>query len=550
MVLKTRSSARALSGTKQSSGSRAVRGKKSKALGLRNSPTKKPTRKSNRSTSNNSKDTRSSRLENHTTQVESDSEDDLPDNEDIYKALTSNTDESNTGDLDSDNEVLEALAKRPTRARRANMKRVTRDKSQQTPLANPLDDPHNITARLEAQFANSPSNPNPLENLELDDEVEDNSVLPSIQNYKELVKEWPRKRITTVQNSQKKVTSVPPHILVEAKAIKKLYKHHKRMLAMMGNITPYTLDKSLGELGGTRFPDAYRLWLKFSVEARKLKMPRRGQAGNILANCNHEPIDLLPEDREELQGIYDGAVCAAKVRQVYAKASSGITEGRTVPKYNQLSLKCVEKLHNQIENEANRMDFGYYFLASSTHPATGGDSADPGWCKEYTSNEELADYVRSKSNFPTIFAAQTQGISVDKVIAKKIGKAEKMKMNQKRVDPGDKVKSDLAACLKSALGFPRGPDPVLKLGFNAMNSCRSLWLNDLQAGLFRFEKIPEDQDDLIADDEEERHISDNQGNLLGDNHEEPLENDEQLGLGIEEEPEEWKGIGEDETEGD
>ncbi|EGF99898.1 uncharacterized protein MELLADRAFT_112341 [Melampsora larici-populina 98AG31] len=124
MVLKTRSSARALSGTKQSSGSRAVRGKKSKALGLCNSPTKKPTRKSNRSTSNNSKDTRSSRLENHTTQVESDSEDDLPDDEDIYKALTSDTDESDTGDLDSDNEVLEALAKRPTRARRANMKRA------------------------------------------------------------------------------------------------------------------------------------------------------------------------------------------------------------------------------------------------------------------------------------------------------------------------------------------------------------------------------------------------------------------------------------------
>lgn len=46
------------------------------------------------------------------------------------------------------------------------------------------------------------------------------------------------------------------------------------------------------------------------------------------------------------------------------------------------------------------MDFGYYFLASSTHPATGGNPADPGWCKEFTSNDELADYVRSKSNFP------------------------------------------------------------------------------------------------------------------------------------------------------
>ena len=98
------------------------------------------------------------------------------------------------------------------------------------------------------------------------------------------------------------------------------------------------------------------------------------------------------------------------------------------------------------------MDFGYYFLAYSTHPATGGKSADPGWCEEFTSHEELADYVRSEINFPTIFAAQTQGISVGKVIASAIGKKEKMKMNHKRVDPGDKVKSDLAAMLKSELG--------------------------------------------------------------------------------------------------
>ena len=98
------------------------------------------------------------------------------------------------------------------------------------------------------------------------------------------------------------------------------------------------------------------------------------------------------------------------------------------------------------------MDFGYYFLASITHPATGGNSADPGWCQELTSHEELADYVRSESNFPTIFSVQTQGISVDKVIASAIGKKERMKLNHKRVDPGDKVKRDLAAMLKSELG--------------------------------------------------------------------------------------------------
>ncbi|KAH9809459.1 hypothetical protein DFH28DRAFT_837143, partial [Melampsora americana] len=67
----------------------------------------------------------------------------------------------------------------------------------------------------------------------------------------------------------------------EAKAIKKLYKYHKRMLAMMVNVTRFTLDKSLGDLGGTQFPDVYCLWLKFSVEALCLKsksVPHRGVA--------------------------------------------------------------------------------------------------------------------------------------------------------------------------------------------------------------------------------------------------------------------------------
>ncbi|KAH9813699.1 hypothetical protein DFH28DRAFT_1083484 [Melampsora americana] len=595
MPLTTRSASRNAPPNNKSSSSRAVQGKKAKPLVLRKGLTRKPARKSARSTSTSSK---KEQPKKNTAEVESHRKDDLVAEEDIYKALSLDSDESDSGDLDSDNEVLEALAqtrkpsnKPTTESLTSNTNRPHLEESQNH--SNPDTNLDDLTSRLEAQFANSTSNP--MTNIDLDEEVQEDDVLPTIESYKGQVKEWPRKRITSVQELQKKVTSVPPHILAEAKAIKKLYKHHKRMLAMMGNITPYTLDKSLGDLGGTRVPDAYRLWLKFSVEARNLKMPRRTEAGEVLGrrnrklgaawkamsanqrrvfhprvfytlsglpvpdsdiNSDHEEngtFNLSPEDHDELQGIYEGAVCSAKVCQVYAKASSGIPEGPTAPKYNQLSLKCVEKLHTQIKNKANRMDFGYYFLASSTHPATAGDSPDPGWCKEFTSNEELADYVRSKANFPTMFAAQTQGISVNKVIASTIGKAEKMKMRGKRVDPGDKVKGELAALLKSNLGFPRGPDPeklmmdkgwkvkikqmpgstlppeILKLGFNAMNSRRSLWLNDLRAGLFQFEKIPEGQDDMMAGNQEEQ-----------------LNNDKLLGM--EDELGDWNGIAEDETD--
>ena len=88
------------------------------------------------------------------------------------------------------------------------------------------------------------------------------------------------------------------------------------------------------------------------------------------------------------------------------------------------------------------------------------------------------------------------------------------------------------------------PPEVLKLGFNAMNSRCSLWLNDIKAGLFIFEKIADD--DEIADNEEEPKIVGLQDTLLDDDSEETVENGSQLELGMGEEPEEWNGIGEDE----
>lgn len=42
-----------------------------------------------------------------------------------------------------------------------------------------------------------------------------------------------------------KATSIPPQILKEAKALHKLYKHHKEMLALLGNVTIFTLNKAL-----------------------------------------------------------------------------------------------------------------------------------------------------------------------------------------------------------------------------------------------------------------------------------------------------------------
>jgi len=239
MALTTRSSARMPPPTKRSSRSRVVGNNKAKALVLLNGPT---TRKSNRTRNQSSQKQTPSIVNTQTHEMESDSEDDLPDEQDIDGAFVSDSDESDSdesdaGNLDSDDEVLEPLA-------RSNQRLKTRTSSFPSLLAKPDDDPNNLNARHEVGFTmNSPTNS--LVTFDLDEEMQDNSVLPTIESYKGLVKEWPRKRIKSVQLSQKKLTSVPPHILTEAKAIKKLYKHHKMMLAMMGNITTYTLDKSM-----------------------------------------------------------------------------------------------------------------------------------------------------------------------------------------------------------------------------------------------------------------------------------------------------------------
>ncbi|EGG01993.1 uncharacterized protein MELLADRAFT_91747 [Melampsora larici-populina 98AG31] len=363
------------------------------------------------------------------------------------------------------------------------------------------------------------------------------TTMPTIKNYKELVDDWPEYKITA------------------------------EIRAMMGNVSRYTLNKSIGELGGERGDDAYHLWMSYSKEGGKPKMSHRGQTG-VLSNCNkvvgalwtalplarrrvfhprifyalsglppppkpndHEDDDdededekswdeLPTQEREELQTLYDKMVSKEKVAKVYAKVAAGVADGETLPEYNCKLLRCIERLHDQIANKSNRMSFSYYLIASSNYAATEGSSSDPGWCREFTSHNDMADYVTTKANFPTIFAAHIQGLSVNEVVAKQTGK--KNLVRAKEPSPSDVLKGQLSHRLrlemKTALkmdvqGFPCGPDPVkraedkfslrviqlpgsalstevLALGFDKMKtSQRRLWLDDVNAGFFKLEKI-------------------------------------------------------------
>ncbi|KAH9809638.1 hypothetical protein DFH28DRAFT_933552 [Melampsora americana] len=303
--------------------------------------------------------------------------------------------------------------------------------------------------------------------------------LPSIKDYKNKIKG----------------TAVPPLILIEARAIQKLYKQQKAMLSIMGNISQFTLDKALGELGGRRQPGCYQIWLKYSKEMQKHRMPLKGGQNGILANRNRnlgkiwkalpnkhqevfnpsvfytlsgltppssqndddeaeqvQQLDFEPEHRGQLQALYDDLVCKDKVEKEYAKVAAGIRAGPSLPDYNRQPLKCIERTHTQIENEANNMDFSYYLLACSSHASTEASSASPGWCREFTSHDEMAVYVNTKSNFARVFAACAQGLSVAEVVAQTIGSTVMSNIKKaQNTHPGDLVKHDLALLLQTAV---------------------------------------------------------------------------------------------------
>ncbi|KAH9806928.1 hypothetical protein DFH28DRAFT_1090418 [Melampsora americana] len=476
---------------------------------------------------------------------------------------------------------------------------------------NAEDETDSILEHLARQFSpqeSSTSNaPAPAQNLngrllyssksQLEEELD--TILPTIENYKQQVDEWPPARIAVVDRSQKKkLTAGPPRILNKARAIQKLYKQHKSLLAIMGNVSKFTMDKALGELGGCRRPSGYQIWLKFGqgkgqngVLSSRNKilgdlwnsLPDRHQEvflphifhalsglsyshqGNKLDNEEEKEksiIEFEPGEHQELQALYDKIVWKEKVAKEYSKAVKGIPPAPTLPDYNQQSLKSIERLSNQIEDESKNLGFDYYLLACSTHSSTEVGASSRGWCKEYTSLEEMSKYVNKKSNFAIMFAARSQGLSVGEIVAETIGVNGMLTERARKADAGDVVKTQLALALRQRMtallgyeiGFPCGPNPegilldkgynlkilqlpgskllpeTFKLGFTAMNSCRSLWLDDVNQNLFKLEKIA--TLDQTADDENQMAMD------------EGITNTQEITLADEAvEEEEWTGLG-------
>lgn len=68
----------------------------------------------------------------------------------------------------------------------------------------------------------------------------------------------------------------------------------------------------------------------------------------------------------------------------------------------------------QLAVEANRLDFAYYLVATST--VTPDRSSDHGWLKQFTSHPAMAVWVNKKSNLLDVFGLYTKGNSMIKAV--------------------------------------------------------------------------------------------------------------------------------------
>ncbi|KAH9810641.1 hypothetical protein DFH28DRAFT_1085576 [Melampsora americana] len=477
-------------------------------------------------------------------------------------------------DEDNEDEVIDHQL-RPNRHKRTQV--FSDDESDNAELLDrqarqTTSDDENSNTRV----SNSTSSKHPAETAHLE---ESDTLLPTIKEYKNLLNEWPLGRIAEVDRSQKKkATAVPPHILTEARAIQKIYKHQKAMLTIMGNISMFTLQKALGELGGRRQGGRYQIFLKYSKERHNHRMPAGKGHKGILAAQNRklgkiwtamplerqkvfepsvfytlsglvhrlgddddesdvEKVELEPEELAKLQGFYDELVCQDKVAKEYAKVAAG-KGGPTLPDYNRKSLKCIERIHSDIENEANNMEFSYYLLACSTHASTDSSSGKPGWAREFTSHNEMAAYVNKKSNFARVFAAHAQGLSVAEVVAQTVG-ANFMSNSRKvrKTDPGDIVKADLALLLRGSFSALLGKEQ----GFP-----------HVKANKFKLEKMEADSESLKETANGSDSATEDEVMMTQD-----FKNDQQnhnVVMGLDEDSEEsedeWNGLGDFNDNGD
>ncbi|EGG12442.1 uncharacterized protein MELLADRAFT_89002 [Melampsora larici-populina 98AG31] len=391
----------------------------------------------------------------------------------------------------------------------------------------------------------------------VDDEQDLELSKITLQNYHKAKTHWPLGRIEEQLHKQKSTNhQLSAAVISEGQALLQNLDHSLHMLAMVAKVSVIKLKRALGLLGGSHGENAWHQWLSFALAAKDIAS--HPDASNLLTARNqansktYQALDddeyrvftapvfyalggypdysavtitddvfgdssilvpevpkLSPEDEARYRPIYKDLVDLKKV----AKDQELNTPAASSQKEERRSLQCFKKTAQQ----AN-----YYIIACSN-----SDSGN-GWCREYTSRNEMADWVSKKAQFQTVFPLYCQHGStfdaIKEVLAgtknTSVAQAQKPK-NQSDIDKHD-LRSKLNEMLKDVVGearfptrgFPQVPNPLEAIkdrqipviveratdctlsmadfnkGFTAMDTkARRNWLSDIRSGKFKLKLL-------------------------------------------------------------
>ncbi|EGG04892.1 uncharacterized protein MELLADRAFT_88472 [Melampsora larici-populina 98AG31] len=332
----------------------------------------------------------------------------------------------------------------------------------------------------------------------------------TLQNYHQAKKDWPLARIQAQLDKQKKSNhQLSAAVISEGQAILEDLDHTLHMIAMVSGVGIKKLKRSLGLLGGTHGENPWHRWLSFAIDANKVSMPPRGDpnASDQLTSRNqvnsrtYQALDddqydvftsrvfyalggypdysaititeddgvfgdvstLVPEipklsEEEELRyrPLYDKLVDKDKVekdRKLNTPAASACKEEKR-------SLQSIKKIAIQLARDHQLFGTDYYLIACSSN------GSGSGWCREYTTRDELSQWVDAKAELQTVFPIYCQhGSTFEEikgvVAANKSSQTKKTSNNQSDIDKKN-LRAKLNDLLKSVLGeVPRQGFPCV-----------------------------------------------------------------------------------------
>ncbi|KAH9810726.1 hypothetical protein DFH28DRAFT_902395 [Melampsora americana] len=374
----------------------------------------------------------------------------------------------------------------------------------------------------------------------------------TLQNYHQYKKYWPLARIQDQLARQRSSNhQLSAEVIVEGQALLEALDHTLHMIAMVSGVGIIKLKRSLGLLGGTHGENPWHRWLSFAIAANKNPMPQRGDpnAAAVLASrksSNSDAYQALDDDEyavftsrvfyalggypdysaitinEDSNVFGDSSVLVPEKKvERDRKLNTPATSGKNEEKR---SLQCMKKIAQQLARDHQLVGLDYYIIACSNNTAGGG------WCREYTSRDEMLTWVSAKAQLQYVFplycqngrtyeeikAVVASNAAWNKTAAATTHKVSNNQSDKDKKDLGGKLNGLLSQILVDAPTkakiFPRVPDPIAVLkarnvevvqapgclmtkevfqkGFSGMDAkARRNWLSDVDNGKFTLRLI-------------------------------------------------------------